>query len=185
LPASPTPTACYGSSSNATPGAAAASRRTPSVRDGFADLRNNDDNLWDGQPPPLPPFIEDGACRLKEPMPAPKVTTHRAIEAYEAVLKQAGAFPRDAVTRQTIEEVRAGTGDYGRREPEGGLMAGLKPVEPPRDTDRDGMPDAWEQRHDLDPAKDDSAKVMPGGYTAIEVYLAEAADALVAGQNAR
>ena len=216
------------------------SRRTPSVRDGFADLRNNviynarggfdhdggggndynyignyfkrgpnstgvlagvswgrsfwwaefrgpgqgskyyvEDNLWDNQPPPLPPYVEDGTVRLKEPMPAPKVTTQKATEAYELVLKQAGCFPRDAVSRRTIEEVRNGTGDYGRREPEGGLMEGLTPGQAPKDTDRDGMPDDWEKKNGLDAAKDDSAKVMPGGYTAIEVYINERAEKLL------
>jgi hypothetical protein len=222
------------------------SRRTPSVRDGFADLRNNviynarggfdhdgsctkdgksydynyignyfkrgpnstgelagvswgrrfwwaefrgpgkgskyyvEDNLWDDQPPPLPPYVEDGSVRLKEPMPAPKVTTQKAKEAYELVLKHAGAWPRDAVTKQTIEEVRAGTGDYGRREPKGGLMEGLSAGAAPLDTDKDGMPDDWEKKNGLDPAKDDSAKVMPSGYTAVEVYVNELAEKLVA-----
>jgi hypothetical protein len=49
----------------------------------------------------------------------------------------------------------------------------------PLDTDKDGMPDEWEKKHGLDPAKDDSAKVMPGGYTAIEVYVNERAEVLV------
>jgi hypothetical protein len=142
-----------------------------------------EDNLLDGQPPPLPPFIEDGTCRLKDPMPAPKVTTHKAAEAYELVLARAGAFPRDAVSRRTIEEVRTGAGDYGRREPEGGLLAGLKPADPPLDTDRDAMPDEWERQHGLDPAKNDSAKVMPSGYTALEVYLAEQAEILIAAKQ--
>jgi pectate lyase len=225
------------------------SRRTPSVRDGFADLRNNtiynarggfdhdgscadtgvshdynyignyfkrgpnstgtlagvswgkatwwaefrnepkpgrgtskyyvDGNLWDGETPPLPPYVENGTRRLSEPMPAPKVATQTAKEAYELVLKNAGAWPRDAVTKQTIEEVRAGTGDYGRREPKGGLMEGLTPGAAPKDTDRDGMPDEWEKKNGLDTAHDDSAKVMPSGYTAIEVYLAERAAALL------
>jgi hypothetical protein len=137
-----------------------------------------EDNLWDDQPPPLPPYIEDGTCRLKEPMPAPKVTTQKAKEAYELVLARAGAWPRDAVTRLTIEEVRAGTGDYGRREPKGGLLEGLTPGAAPLDTDKDGMPNEWEKKNGLDPTKDDSAKVMPSGYTAVEVYLNELAEAL-------
>jgi succinate dehydrogenase/fumarate reductase flavoprotein subunit len=113
-------------------------------------------------------------------MPAPKVTTHKAVEAYELVLKQAGCSPRDAVTRRTIQEVRDGTGEYGRREPKGGLLEGLTPGAAPVDTDKDGMPDEWEKAHGLDPAKDDSAKVMPNGYTAIEVYVNELAASLVA-----
>jgi pectate lyase len=217
------------------------SRRCPTARDGFADLRNNvvynarggfdhdgggshdynyignyfkrgpnstgelagvswgkrfwwaefrgpgkgskyfvEDNLWDDQPPPLPPHVEDGTVRLKEPMPAPKVTTQKAKEAYELVLKRAGAWPHDAVTRRTIEEVRTGTGDYGRREPKGGLMEGLTPSPASVDTDKDGMPDEWEKKNGLDPAKDDSAKAMPSGYTAVEVYVNELAEKLVA-----
>jgi hypothetical protein len=58
-------------------------------------------------------------------------------------------------------------------------MAGLTPRPAPQDTDRDGMPDEWEKKNGLDAAKDDSAKVMEGGYTAIEVYLAERAAELV------
>ena len=113
------------------------------------------------------------------PFPMPAVTTQPAMEAYELVLKRAGAFPRDAVTLRTIDEVRTGTGDWGRREPKGGLMVGLRPADPPPDADRDGMPDEWEKKHGLDPARDDSAKVMPGGYTAVEIYLQEAAQALI------
>ena len=143
-----------------------------------------EDNWLDGNAPPLPPFVEDGTCRLKEPMPAPKVTTHKAAEAYSLVLQQAGAFPRDAVTRRTIDEVRAGKGDWGRREPEGGLMAGLTPAAAPTDADKDGMADEWEKKHGLDTSKDDSAKVLDGGYTAIEVYLAERAEAVVKGTDA-
>jgi hypothetical protein len=83
------------------------------------------------------------------------------------------------VTLQTIEEVRSRTGSYGRREPKGGLMEGLTPTAAAVDTDKDGMPDEWEKKNGLDPAKDDSAKAMPSGYTAIEVYLAERAEALI------
>jgi pectate lyase len=60
-------------------------------------------------------------------------------------------------------------------------MAGLKPTQPPPDADRDGMPDEWEKKHGLDPARDDSARVMPSGYTAIEGCLDGRAKALVTG----
>jgi hypothetical protein len=123
-----------------------------------------------------------GEGRISErPFGMPAVTTQPAMEAYEMVLARAGAFPRDAVTRRTIEEVRDGTGAWGRREPEGGLMAGLTPGRAPKDADRDGMPDEWEKKNGLDPTQDDSAKAMPDGYTAVEVYLAERAETLVKG----
>ncbi len=94
-----------------------------------------------------------------------------------------GAFPRDAVTRRTIEEVRTGTGAWGRHDPKGGLMEGLTPGLAPLDSDGDGMPDDWEKKIGLDPAKDDSAKVMPSGYTAIEMYLNELAEKMAAEER--
>ena len=60
-------------------------------------------------------------------------------------------------------------------------MEGLTPGVAPLDTDKDGMPDEWEKKNGLDPAKDDSAKVMSGGYTAIEVYVTECAEPLLKG----
>ncbi len=68
-------------------------------------------------------------------------------------------------------------------------MEGLTPVPPPRDTDRDGMPDDWERTHELNP-KDpsDANRTVPAGastgdrhqgYTYVEFYLNELADRLV------
>lgn len=100
----------------------------------------------------------------------PPVTTHTPQEAYELVLDRAGCFPRDTVSRRTVAEVRERAGQWGRRDP-GDLMAGLPAPAKPRDTDRDGMPDAWERGNGLDPADStDHATVMASGYTAIEQY---------------
>mgnify|MGYP001034666370 CR=1 FL=1 len=138
------------------------------------------DNLMDKKP------IDVSGGKMRDrSIDMPAVTTHPAADAYDMVLDRAGAFPRDAVTRRTIEEVRAGTGDWGRREPEGGLMAGLTPADPLVDSDKDGMPDEWEKKNGLDPGKDDSAKVMGSGYTAIEVYVNELAALLIPGATAR
>jgi len=110
--------------------------------------------------------------------PVAPVRTHTPQQAYRLVLARAGCFPRDAVTRRVIREVRTGTGSWGRHEPKS-LMEGLTPGRPPRDSDNDGMPDAWEQAHRLNPRLDDSAKVMPSGYTAIEEYVNQLADRLL------
>lgn len=100
--------------------------------------------------------------------------------AFAAVLTGAGAFPRDAVTLRTIDEVRAGTGSWDPRAP-GDLLAGLLVVGTPTDADRDGIADAWEAAHGLDPTNpDDHTTVLASGYTAIETYVNELADALVA-----
>ena len=111
--------------------------------------------------------------------PVPPVTTVGPQEAYALVLAKAGCFPRDEVTKRVVGEVRNGTGSWGRKD-QPDLMEGLKPGPPPKDSDGDGMPDEWEKAHGLDPAKDDSAKVMKSGYTAIEEYVNELAEALLA-----
>jgi pectate lyase len=100
----------------------------------------------------------------------PPVTTHSPQEAYSLVLDQAGCFPRDSVTRRTINEVKNGTGEWRRRHP-GDLMVGLSPQTPLIDTDSDGMPDCWEQARGLDSNDgSDHSRVMDSGYTAIEEY---------------
>jgi hypothetical protein len=135
-----------------------------------------------------------GAVRpaVPEPMPfpAPPVTTHTAEDAYKLVLAHAGCLPRDAIGKRNVEETRKATGSWGRYDPAGGMMAGLEPGKPPEDSDDDGMPDAWETAHDLDP-KDpkDAGRIVPAGaskddrhkgYTWIEFYINERADKLVA-----
>lgn len=130
-----------------------------------------------------------GETIVDTPWPAPVVETESAHEAYESVLEKAGCFPRDAVTLRTMDEVRRGTGDWKRREPKGGFMEGLEPGTPPLDTDDDGMPDAWERDHNLDPDDpSDAVTRVPGGastndrhmgYTWIEFYINELADRLI------
>ena len=124
-------------------------------------------------------FADKGVKQEKE-TPVPRVQTHSPQEAYQLVLARAGCFPRDAVSRRTVEEVKAGTGSWGRREP-GDLMEGLVAARPPADSDNDGMPDAWERAHGLDASADDSATVRPSGYTAIEEYLNELAERRIRG----
>lgn len=108
--------------------------------------------------------------KQQEETPVAPVTTHGPEKAYRLVLARGGCFPRDATTTRTVAEVRAGTGSWGKKEQKD-LMAGLRPGKPPKDTDRDGMPEAWETAHGLDPKTDDSARTMPSGYTAVEEYL--------------
>ncbi|MFO7897577.1 MAG: pectate lyase precursor [Planctomycetota bacterium] len=126
---------------------------------------------------------------VEKPWPAPKVQTQSAKDAFESVVGHAGCLPRDAVSKRTIREVREGTGKWARREPAGGLMEGLEPGKPPKDSDDDGMPDDWETEHKLDPNDPaDAAKVVPkgaskddrhAGYTYVEFYVNELADELI------
>jgi HEAT repeat protein len=128
--------------------------------------------------------------RAAGPWSVPPVTTHTAERAYDLVLAHAGCLPRDAVGRRTIREVRTGAGSWGRLAPQGGLMEGLTPGRPPKDIDADGMPDAWETDHGLDPADSrDATRIVPAGaskgdrhkgYTYVEYYVNERADQLIA-----
>ncbi len=107
------------------------------------------------------------------------VMTESPQEAYDAVLAEAGAFPRDVVALRSVSETEDRTGEWGARDP-GDLMEGLEPTEPPLDADDDGMADEWESSHGLDPQDGtDHSEVMGSGYTAIEEYINELADALL------
>lgn len=107
------------------------------------------------------------------------VTAEGSSTAYDSVLTYAGAWPRDVVTRRMIDEVEARSGTWGAHYPTD-LMEGLSPTTPPQDSDGDGMPDDWEQSHGLDPNDpSDATQVLDSGYTAIEEYINERADALL------
>jgi pectate lyase len=118
--------------------------------------------------------------KAEQETPVAKVATHSPAEAFELVLQGAGGLPRDAVTRRIVQDVRAGTGAWGRQ-PQADLLAGLTVGEPPADADNDGMADTWEVAHGLDPKNaSDHARAMPSGYTAIEEYANELAERLIA-----
>ncbi len=108
------------------------------------------------------------------------VTIQSAAAAHDDVVDCAGAFPRDAVSLGVLAELEARSGDWGGAQAD--LMSGLRPGEPPTDDDDDGMADAWELEHGLDPNDgSDHATMMPSGYTAIETYINELADMIACG----
>lgn len=107
-----------------------------------------------------------------------ETTVHPSGEVFGRVIENAGAFPRDTVTRRAIRETADGTGTWGAYTPVD-YMEGLVPTTAPEDGDDDGMDDDWELAHGLDPTDTgDHATIMPSGFTAIEVYINELADAL-------
>jgi pectate lyase len=121
--------------------------------------------------------------KAEEEFEVPAVTTHSPEEAYELVLTSAGCFPRDTVSRRTIEEVRSGTGSWGRHE-SGDLMTGLSYSRPAVDSDSDGMSDVWEKAQGLEPGdSSDYNTVLASGYTAIEEYCNMLAEKLIATQG--
>ena len=136
------------------------------------------DDIW--QEPYLHPTFADalGADgRIDAPTDFGHAITEQApLDAYALVLEGAGAFPRDVVTRRTIDEVTARTGGWGAAPP-ADLLEGLTPGTPPTDADDDGMADDWELAHRLDPTDGtDHTTTMPSGYTAIEDYINGLAD---------
>jgi pectate lyase len=116
------------------------------------------------------------------------VATQSAQEAYALVLEKAGATrpARDTLDQRMVREVRTRTGriiDVQGGYPHGTPYAVSQKAWPvlaqspaPLDTDHDGMPDAWETAHKLNP-KDpaDRAKIGSDGYPMLEVYLGELA----------
>jgi hypothetical protein len=124
--------------------------------------------------------------RADRPFPFAPVTTHSAEEAYELVLRNAGAtLPRrDSLDSRVIEEVRRGTARFGETYRGGGkgiidspqAVGGwpeLRSTAAPPDADGDGMPDEWERRFGLDPrdASDGPRDKDGDGYTNLEEYL--------------
>ena len=115
------------------------------------------------------------AYKQSNPIPVPAVKTDDAMTAYERVLAEAGAVlaKRDAVDIRIVGEIRNGTGKIIDDEQQVGGWPELKSAAPPDDSDKDGMPDAWEKQHDLDrdDPVDGNADADADGYTNLEEYL--------------
>lgn len=109
-------------------------------------------------------------------------TVRGADAAYACVLARAGAWPRDLIARRAVQETTQRNGAWGNVRPPNWLTDGLVPQPAPPDGDGDGMPDAWELANGLNPGSaSDVHQPMPGGYPAIETYLAALAQQLIGG----
>ncbi|MCI1681238.1 MAG: polysaccharide lyase [Bacteroides sp.] len=135
-----------------------------------------------------------------EPFPMPQLTIMSAKDTYKFVLKNVGAnIPcRDIVDERIINEVETGKAYYAegldpdsfyqfkyRRLPKDsykeGIITDIKQVggypeykgTPYVDTDKDGMPDAWEKANGLNPndSSDANKDCTGDGYTNIEKYI--------------
>ncbi|MGG9960838.1 polysaccharide lyase [Ferruginibacter sp. SUN106] len=141
--------------------------------------------------------------KWNKPLPMPELTIIPAVAAKEFVLANAGAtLPvRDAVDKRIVEQVKTGkitvspdvvaptTQFKHRRLPldsyKIGIITDISQVggypdykgTPYKDSDNDGIPDAWETAHGLN-ANDasDAAKITKSGYSNIEVYLNSVVD---------
>ena len=150
---------------------------------------------WSGGVQPQHGDTYVSVLKLDKPWPAMPIREQSAEEAYEAVLRNAGATlpKRDAIDLRIVEETRRGETTYegtgykrdkevaDPSKPSGiidspddvGGWPELASLPAPRDSDRDGLPDEWEEQFGLDPnaAADSSGDQDEDGYTAIEEYL--------------
>lgn len=160
------------------------------------------DNWAGGIQPDVPQAKLDSvlkAIRVNKPLPMPAFKVMPAQDAFEYVLNNVGAnLPvRDAVDAHVVKQVRTGKienveGDQShngggfvkRRLPSDSYKLGIitHPSQsggypeyngtPYKDSDNDGMPDAYELKHGLNPNDaSDASKYTKSGYTNIEVYL--------------
>lgn len=121
---------------------------------------------------------------VNEAFPAEAIPEQSAMEAYEDVLKHAGASrQRDTLDQRIINDIKNRTGNF--IDVQGGYPHGtryeltinawpvLKSLPARTDIDKDGLPDDWEKRNGLNPADalDASQYKLDKNYTNIEVYL--------------
>ena len=137
------------------------------------------DNSMNGTVPADPWSLVDGISpdgyRLAAPVPMPAVTRDPAARAYDRVLASAGASKvRDSVDTQIVAGVRNRTGRQIDSQREVGGWPDLKTAAAPSDSDGDGIPDAWEVAHGLNPhdARDGNADRNGDGWTNLEEWLA-------------
>lgn len=121
----------------------------------------------------------------------PAITYHPSTSLVGRLSRRAGARPLDPMDRRLFEPLSTGGLDPAPRDTNPYADAFLldfppgSPPPPPVDADLDGMPNAWELAHGLNPAVQDHngtglsvACTGVAGYTNLECYLAELADAL-------
>ena len=127
--------------------------------------------------------------KMDAPAPTGDVTTHSAAEAFSKVLAYSGAsLYRDEIDARYMEEAKTGTAKYkGSITNSPGIIdkvsdvngyteanfgKGTRPAD--FDTDKDGIPDAWETANGLDPNDASDALTYSldskGYYTNLEVY---------------
>ena len=127
--------------------------------------------------------------KMDAPAPTGEVTTHSAAESFSKVLSYSGAsLYRDEIDARYMEEAKTGTAKYKgsiTKSPgiidkvsdvngytEANFSTGSRPAD--FDTDKDGIPDAWEITNGLDP--NDASDALTYSldskeyYTNLEVY---------------
>lgn len=149
--------------------------------DGAADVTANN---WLGIAMSSGTLADTVQSKVTTPFSIVNMPTSPATEAYEKVLQQAGAsLPRkDTLDQRIINDVRNRTGrviDVQGGYPHGTAYSAtvnawpaLQSATAPNDTDKDGMPDWWENKNQLDPNNAaDRNNIASSSYTMLEEYL--------------
>ncbi len=114
------------------------------------------------------------SSRVSTAFAAPAVTTSSATQAYADVLADAGAsYPhRDAVDARLVKDVRDRTGKIIDNPSQVGGYPNLPAASAPADSDDDGMPNAFENKHGTSPSAADAGGDKDGdGYKNIEEWF--------------
>ncbi|MBR5963568.1 MAG: pectate lyase [Bacteroidaceae bacterium] len=133
-------------------------------------------------------------CRTNTPFEFEAIPTHTAEQAFEKVLAYAGAcLARDAQDARVAYEAEEGT--YTFEGSKGGTKGIIDTPDDvggyctysqtaaPKDTDSDGIPDAWEFSHDLSHTDaSDASEYADDGYTWLEHYLNDLVADITAAQ---
>lgn len=115
--------------------------------------------------------VTPAAQALVRKTPSCKLTVNPmfAADAYASALKDAGAWPRDALDRQAVSEVRSRTGRIMQAP---GTIPAIAPGTAYADADRDGMDDKWEAQNGADPHKADPwADANGDGLSNLDAFL--------------
>ncbi|MDB5233308.1 MAG: pectinesterase [Hymenobacter sp.] len=150
--------------------------------DGYPSVTNHN---WQGIAPAGGTRADTTLSKVTTPFNLLAVPTETAQAAYVSVLAQAGCVlpARDALDLRIVNDVRNRTG--GLIDVQGGFPAHVTPYSvsqvawpvltcaaAPADTDHDGMPDAYETAHGLNPnSAADRQGIAANGYTNLENYL--------------
>ncbi len=142
------------------------------IVEGYPDVTADN---WKGMQGP------DQTARVNTPFEGWPVRQETAMEAFQSVLAKSGATRprRDAIDARITEMVRTGKVSVGNgiindpREVGGYPDYAFSPGDVPTDSDHDGMPDEWEETHQLNPAEpaDGNLDSDQDGYTNVEEYL--------------
>ena len=111
----------------------------------------------------------------------PTVQAKSASQAYNSVLSLAGAWPRDAIDRRIVSDVKAQTGRIVSRP---GKIPEIAKGKAYSDIDRDGMDDNWEVTHGSNPQVFDAWGDANGnGVSNFEDFLTYREGVVRAGQG--